>query len=91
MEEKKKRCGCRQQKYPDNVKCLTESLVYKATVKTEKHTKFYVGSTGLSFKDRQIKHTYSFRNEKYCNDTTNRSTYGISKTINLIIKFLGKY
>ena len=50
MQEKKKRmCECRKQECPGNGKCQTENLIYKAIVKTENHTKFYVGSTGLSF------------------------------------------
>ena len=47
---------------------VSENFIYKVTVKTENHTKFYVGSTGVSFKDTQ--QTYSFRHEKHCNATT---------------------
>ena len=68
MQKKKKRmCDCSKQEYPVNGKCLSENLTYKATVKTGNHTKFNVGSTGISFKDRYTKHTYSFRHEKHCN------------------------
>ena len=47
-----------------NVKLIYDLYVY------ENHTKFNVGSTGLSFKDRYIKHRYSFKHEKSCNATT---------------------
>ena len=49
---------------------LTQNLIYKATVKTENQTKFYIGSTGLTFKDRYTKHKYSFKHEKHGNATT---------------------
>ena len=42
-------------------KCLTEILIYKATVKAQKYIKTYISSTGLSFKDRFTKHKYSLK------------------------------
>ena len=70
-EEKNERmCDCRKQECPVDRKCLSENVIYKATVKTEKCTKTYIGSTGLTFKDRFTKHKYSFRHEKHSNSTT---------------------
>ena len=37
-----------------------ENVVFKATVTTNNLTKFYDGSTGLSFKNCNTKHRYSF-------------------------------
>ena len=45
-------------------------MIYKASVKTANETKFYVGSTGLTFKNRYTKHKHSFRHEKNSNATT---------------------
>ena len=39
-------------------------------MKTEYETKFYVGSTGQTFKDRYTKHRYSFKHENHGNATT---------------------
>ena len=36
---------------------------------TKNHTKFYVGSTGLSLKNRYKQHQYSFRHKKHRNAT----------------------
>ena len=44
--------------------CPMENLTYKAIVITENQTKFYVGSTGLSFKNCFTKHRYIFKNER---------------------------
>ena len=70
QEKEKRMCDCKKQECPVKGKCLTENLIYKATVKTENQTKFYIGSTGLSFKDRYTKHRYSFKHEKHGNATT---------------------
>ena len=42
----------------------------RASVTTANQTKFYVGSTGLTFKNRYTKHKYSSRHEKHSNATT---------------------
>ena len=68
--EEKKTCNCRKkQECPLNGNCLTESVIYKATVKTEDKEYEYIGSTEKSFKNRYYNHTKSFRNEKYQNET----------------------
>ena len=36
---------------------LMVNVIYKATVKTDNQTKFYVGSTGLTFKNLYTKQT----------------------------------
>ena len=47
-----------------------ENIIYKGTFITENQTKFYVGSTGLSFKNRYTKHKFSLEHEKHRNATT---------------------
>ena len=89
--QKKRMCGCKNQECPVNGKCLTKSLIYKATVKPEKDTRSYVGSTGLSFKDHYTKHkaVSNMKNmatlQLYCN------IYGSLKIIKLILELIGKY
>ena len=63
-------CDCRKQDCPVNGSCLIENVIYRANVKTANETKFYVGSTGLTFKNRYTKHKHSFRHEKHINATT---------------------
>ena len=41
----KRVCDCKIQDCPVDGKCLTENLIYKAIVKTEKGIKTYIGST----------------------------------------------
>lgn len=63
---------------PLNGDCMQSGVVYKAAVKFDgEPTRFYVGSTGNTFKDRYYKHTHSLKHEdsgsstslsKYCWD-----------------------
>ena len=64
-------CNCRgTTTCPLNGKCLTECIVYKATITApEKPTKTYFGLTEGPFKTRYANHTLSFRKEEYSNDT----------------------
>ena len=64
QEKKRRMCDCRKEDCPVNGRCLTENVIYRASVETAKETKFYVGSTGLTFKNRYTKHKHSFRHEK---------------------------
>ena len=50
-------------------KCLSESIVYKATVTHDNENKVYFGLTGGTFKERYRNHTKSIRNKKYENET----------------------
>jgi len=68
---------------------LTESFVYKATVKSVNYTKFYVCITGLRFKDRYTKHKYSFKHEKHA--TTLSQYIWKLEIIKLNLTFIGKY
>ena len=62
METSEERsCNCRNKNNcPVSNKCLTTNIVYKATVTSSNEVKCYVGSSGLSFKDRYTKHKHSF-------------------------------
>ena len=67
-----KTCNCRRKELcPMNGECLASNLVYRATVKSEKETKYYVGSTGNTFKERYSQHKHSFNNKnlKHTNAT----------------------
>ena len=61
-------CNCRQQNTcPLSGKCLTEGIVYQATVITaadNRKEETYVGLTEGTFKTRYANHTSSFRNPK---------------------------
>ena len=70
-----KKCNCRNKvNCPLNNECLTEAIVYKATVNTDQETATYIGSCESSFKTRYYNHTKSFNNENYKKETT-LSTY----------------
>ena len=62
-------CDYRKQDYPVNGSFLMENFIYIAIVTTENQIKFYVGSTGLTFKNRFTKLKCSFRHEKHSNAT----------------------
>jgi hypothetical protein len=69
-EAPKKECNCRAKgSCPLRGKCLTESIVYKATVKSGETSKFYVGLSGGKFKDRYNNHTKSLKHKKYEKET----------------------
>ena len=66
-------CNCRNSakaEYPLQGKCLTTSVVYKATVKTSNSTKTYIGSTEGTFKKRYYGHKSDIKNESNRNSTT---------------------
>ena len=70
LTEKPKMCNCRGKICPVEKKCLQTNVVYKATVTTKDGVnKHYIGSTGLSFKDRYTKHKFSFNHKKQENVT----------------------
>ena len=53
--ETAKTCNCTKAKKsqcPLQQKCLTKNVIYKAVVKTSNDEKYYVGSTGRTFKER---------------------------------------
>ena len=70
-----KKCNCRNKlNCPLKEECLTEAIVYKATVKTNQNSAVYLGSCETSFKTRFYNHTKSFNNETYKKETK-LSTY----------------
>ena len=69
---KSSNCNCRKKDdCPLEGKCLTESVIYQATVIRSDTTKqeTYVGLTENQFKTRYRSHLSSFRNIKYRNST----------------------
>ena len=63
-------CSCRYKPCPLEGKCNAESIVYKADLEDKgnvSHT--YIGMTAEKFRLRYAKHTQSFRNTKYANET----------------------
>ena len=71
-------CNCRvPANCPLGNRCLTESVVYKASISatgTVQENKFYLGLTANSMKQRISSHNTSFRNERY-RDQTSLSSY----------------
>ena len=67
-----KMCNCRNWNFsPLKGKCLTKSIVYKASI-TEgisSKTKVYIGNTSTTFKKRFRNHKKSFTNPLYANNT----------------------
>ena len=70
-EQVTRTCNCRQPNTcPLNGQCLTECVVYKATVSVpQKPDKHYYGLTEGSFKTRYNNHTHSFRKDTCRNET----------------------
>jgi hypothetical protein len=63
-------CNCRNPSLcPLNGKCLTNNIVYQATVKSRNSTETYIGLTENTFKNRYNNHTASFRHNKLKNST----------------------
>ncbi len=58
-----KACNCRKDACPLDGACLTECIIYEAKVSTGLSDKFYIGSTGRSFKDSYGSHKYSFQHQ----------------------------
>ena len=71
-KEKEKSCNCRNKaECPVNNSCLTDGVIYKATVLDGNDVKAeYIGCTELEFKSRYNLHTYSFRDENSKTATT---------------------
>lgn len=64
-----KECNCRKKdQCPLDGKCLTQNVVYQATVTTQTSSESYVG-LATNFKDRYRNHTASFRHESKRNET----------------------
>ena len=65
-----KQCNCRSDKNcPLNGKCCRNSVVYKASLKTDETDKFYYGSCETSFKLRYNNHNQSFKDSRKINST----------------------
>ena len=68
--EQKATCNCRvKNNCPLGGKCLTENVIYKATVTTQEDTKTYIGLTSNTFKTRFTQHKASFNDKKKINHT----------------------
>ena len=88
-----KLCNCRTpSNCPLNGLCLTESIVYKATVSAATKPKMvYYGLTENRFKERYNDHTSSFRTRKYSKKLLCLATYGNSKIKALTQTSSGRY
>ncbi|XP_063692277.1 uncharacterized protein LOC134824333 [Bolinopsis microptera] len=70
QEPTTRQCNCRSRNScPLDGKCLSKSVVYMATLRTENEKHHYIGMTEGTFKDRYNGHTSSFRLERYRNRT----------------------
>ena len=66
-----KNCNCRDKpNCPVENKCLTENIIYKATVNHNNTKVTYIGSTTNSFITRYTVHKHSFTNENQKSSTT---------------------
>ena len=66
-------CNCiNGETYPFQQKCLTNNIMYKATIKSNQdnyHYKIYYGITQTKFKQRYANRIKSFRHEKHQSET----------------------
>ena len=59
-------CNCRNEiNCPLQRKCLTNNILYPATVKCKEDAKFYIGLSKTAFNERYRKHIKDFNNIKY--------------------------
>lgn len=64
-------CNCRNKnECPIKDNCQTETVVYKATIKSQRGETNYIGSCETSFKKRYYNHKKSFNNEQYKHETS---------------------
>ena len=78
-------CNCRKKdQCPLEGKCLTQNVVYQATVTTETSSDSYVG-LATNLKERYRNHTASFRHQSKRNETELLNTFDHSeKTTSLL-------
>ena len=71
MTNDRKRCNCRNKDLcPLGGKCLTNKVIYEATVTAASGTASnYIGMTGNDFKTRFNNHKLSFRNQNHSHNT----------------------
>ena len=65
-------CNCRdKERCPLQNQCMTKDIVYKAEITTNNSitTKYYIGMTANTFKERYRNHVKSFQHKKYANET----------------------
>ena len=64
------KCNCRvKANCPMNGECMVQSVVYRATVRSQDTEKDYTGLTALTFKQRFNSHQHSMRHRKYGHST----------------------
>ena len=72
-EEQPKLCSCprtKKDECPLQERCLTQNVIYKATVRTSSEQKEYIGSTGRSFKKRFSEHKHALKHRDSQQSTT---------------------
>ena len=71
LDQNSKSCNCRRKtECPLNGNCLTQNVIYQATVTTtDGKTDSYIGLTANSFKQRWTQHKSSFNNSSKKSET----------------------
>ena len=86
-QQQEKYCNCiRKETCPMQGKCLTEKVIYQATMKTPEPNstvKKYIGLCETTFKKRYANHKKSFNHERYKNSTTLSTEFWRLKNANL--------
>ena len=87
IPENNKTCNCITKiNCPLENKCLTENIIYEATITTpsnQQYTKHYIGLCETTFKKRYANHKKTFNHLKYEHDTTLSTEYWKLKKRNL--------
>ena len=66
-----KMCNCRKPtECPLEGRCLEQCLIYKATVSSNSSSKYYIGSTGQSFKSRYTAYKLTLKKQQQSSETS---------------------
>ena len=75
-----KKCNCTSEVCPVDGECLTEGVVYEATVKSDTKQWIYFGSTGNAFKQRYNNHKQDLKNPQRAGTSLSNKYWEIKTT-----------
>ena len=79
-EIEERTCNCRSENCPVDGACLKKNVIYEAKVESRGNVKFYIGSTGNTFKSRYGTHKSSFNNRGTCETELSKHIWSLKDT-----------